>query len=253
MYVVPGMSVPAETRAKAIFTLLLGIGIGGFLFLCVSGSTCGACYMDPCYCFKDNKLKGLCMFRSSVCFAGVTSGMFFCFLASWGALLTLRRRSSIMGFGHFFGATCVSFLVAVQSAGMWGAEASLLESFRGRTLGGVDAESWASLDDTVVSPNKGLLRAARFLYTVAVCVSCALLVLGPLYFVSHDVYDEDDGPPKRPEDTLNSRARRGFAISAYHPDDAADDERQYLGRASIPMRNIKPQYKEIPETPIDGL
>ena len=39
-----------------------------------------------------------------------------------------------MGFGHFFGSCCVSFLVAVQAAGMWGAEATLLEEFGARKI-----------------------------------------------------------------------------------------------------------------------
>ena len=78
--------------------------------------------------------KTLYKVNSSLCFAGVSSGMFFCFLSGWGALLTLRRRASVMGFGHFFGSCCVSFLVAVQAAGMWGAEATLLEEFGARKI-----------------------------------------------------------------------------------------------------------------------
>ena len=122
----------AAGRAQLLFAILLGMGVTGFLFLCVSASTCGACYVDPCV--HPPGLKTLYKVNSSLCFAGVSSGMFFCFLSGWGALLTLRRRASVMGFGHFFGSCCVSFLVAVQAAGMWGAEATLLEEFGARKI-----------------------------------------------------------------------------------------------------------------------
>lgn len=246
--------IPIELRAKAIFALLLGVGIGGFLFLCVAASTYKACYVDPC--LHPLSMSKLYQVNSSVCFAGATTGMFFCFLSGWGALLTLRRRSSVMGFGHFFGASCVTFIMAVQSAGMWGAESALMQFFSDNYV-----EVTAYLKDNPIpkpyhiKPNKPLHRASKFLYTDAVLISIAIMLLAPLYFVSRDVYDDPDVQPNRAkgDSTLNSRARSRrssfFRISSYEPDADLNcaGERQFLGHACIPMRNMKPQYKRIPD------
>ena len=96
-----------ETRAKVIFVLLCLLGLCGFLYVCVVFTTCGACYIKPC-CVPLDSLENLYKVNSSLCFVGATTGMFFFCLSGWGALLTLRRRASVMGFGHFFG---VSILV----------------------------------------------------------------------------------------------------------------------------------------------
>lgn len=249
--------IPIELRAKAIFGLLLGIGMGGFLFLCVSASTCKACYVDPC--LHPYSMSKLYQVNSSVCFAGATTGMFFCFLSGWGALLTLRRQSSVMGFGHFFGASCVTFIMAVQSAGMWGAESALMQFF-----GENDVEVTAYVKDVYmaqtyhIKPNKPLHRASKFLFTDAVLISIAIMLLAPLYFVSRDVYGEPDLQYNRAkgDSTLNSKARSQhsnyFRISSYEPvlNGTGRGERQFLGRASIPMRDMNPQYKQIPDADI---
>lgn len=244
------LAVPTSVRSKLIFALLLGLGIGGFLFLCVSASTCGACYISPCV-YPDG-MEELYTVNASLCFSGATTGLFFCFLSGWGATLTIRRKSSVMGFGHFFGATCVAFLMAAQSAGMWGSEATLIQAFADHP---VDMTYFVRDSPGIeqysrVTENEPLHRACSFLFTVSVVVSLVLMVLAPTYFVSRDVYDRDAEKPS----SLNSATRRSsssysggrpFTISNYEP--GADDERQYLGRASIPMRNIRPQYRQIPE------
>ena len=98
-----------------------------------------------------------------------------------------------MGFGHFFGSCCVSFLVAVQAAGMWGAEATLLEEFGARKIY-EEAIVDGMYEQVRVRPNKALHKACRFLFTTAVLMSLALMALAPLYFLSRDVYeDSDDG------------------------------------------------------------
>mmetsp|Transcript_22838 Transcript_22838/g.68575 ORF Transcript_22838/g.68575 Transcript_22838/m.68575 type:complete len:251 (+) Transcript_22838:174-926(+) len=236
-------------RAQLLFGGFLAMGVAGFLFLCVSASTCGACYVDPCV--HPPGLKTLYKVNSSLCFAGVSSGMFFCFLSGWGALLTLRRRASVMGFGHFFGSCCVTFLVAVQSAGMWGAESTLLEEFAARKIY-EEAIVDGMYEQVRVKPNKALHKSCRFLFTTSVLFSVALMCLAPLYFVSRDVY-EDDESGERASASLRERAarlpvpapsRRG--ISAYNPipgpdrSQGGDDERQYLGRAALPLRTMPP-------------
>ena len=107
------------------------MGVTGFLFLCVSASTCGACYVDPCV--HPPGLKTLYKVNSSLCFAGVSSGMFFCFLSGWGALSRCGGERRSWGL-VIFSEVGVSFLVAVQAAGMWGAEATLLEEFGARKI-----------------------------------------------------------------------------------------------------------------------
>mmetsp|Transcript_1198 Transcript_1198/g.4684 ORF Transcript_1198/g.4684 Transcript_1198/m.4684 type:complete len:112 (-) Transcript_1198:179-514(-) len=110
--------------------------------------------------------------------------------------------------------------------------------------------------------NRDLHRACRFLCTVAILVSCGVAVLAPLYFVSRDVY-EDDGRMEHAVESLAEMTRRsghpgprmlsssrtvrvgGVQISRYEPigttdPSASDDERQYLGRAQIPMRDMGP-------------
>ena len=90
----------------------------------------------------------------------------------------------------------------------------------------------------------------RFLFTTAVLVSLALMALAPLYFVSRDVYEDDDAG-ERASDSLRQRAAavaerasRNRHISAYNPipgpdrTQGADDERQYLGRAALPLRPV---------------
>lgn len=235
-----------ESRAKALCLIFFGMGVMGFLYLCVAASTCGACYVTPCV--HPPGLKMLYTVNSSLCFAGSTTGMFFCFLSGWGALLTLRRRASVMGFGHFFGATCVTFLVAVQSAGMWGAEATLLEQFGYRKVY-EEAVIDGIYEQVRVKPNHALHRACRFLFTISVLMSVALMILAPLYFVSRDVYEEngvDNGVSLR----RRAEGSRSLHISSYDPIDnnrvsaGGDDERQYLGRAQFPMRPIRPQFRE---------
>ena len=237
----------AAGRAQLLFAILLGMGVTGFLFLCVSASTCGACYVDPCV--HPPGLKTLYKVNSSLCFAGVSSGMFFCFLSGWGALLTLRRRASVMGFGHFFGSCCVSFLVAVQAAGMWGAEATLLEEFGARKIY-EEAIVDGMYEQVRVRPNKALHKACRFLFTTAVLMSLALMALAPLYFLSRDVY-EDSSDGERAADSLReqaanvaARASRNRHITSYNPigvdrSYGGDDERQHLGRAALPLRPMK--------------
>ena len=256
----------ASGRAQLLFGILLGMGIGGFLYLCVSASTCGACYVDPCV--HPPGLKMLYKVNSSLCFAGVSTGMFFCFLSGWGGLLTLRRRASVMGFGHFFGACCVTFLVAVQAAGMWGAEATLLEEFGAREVY-EEAIIDGMYEQVRVKPNKALHRSARFLFTTAVLFSIALMCLAPLSFVSRDVYEDDDAAEGlaeaatgaagslRQAAATSASGPRNRQISAYNPipgpdrSQGADDERQYLGRASLPMRSIKVNKNEF--TQIEGV
>lgn len=252
----------ASGRAQLLFGILLGMGLGGFLYLCVSASTCGACYVDPCV--HPPGLKLLYKVNSSLCFAGVSTGMFFCFLSGWGALLTLRRRASVMGFGHFFGACCVTFLVAVQAAGMWGAESTLLEEFGAREIY-EEAIIDGMYEQVRVKPNKALHRSARFLFTTAVLFSIALMFLAPLYFVSRDVY-EDDAVGDQVTDSLRQRAAAGGGggarnrhISAYNPitgpdrSQGGDDERQYLGRAAFPMRPVGDRSRGGQFQEIDGV
>ncbi|KAH8089949.1 hypothetical protein JL720_6243 [Aureococcus anophagefferens] len=76
----------AAGRAQLLFGMLLGMGIGGFLYLCVSASTCGACYVDPCV--HPPGLKLLYKVNSSLCFAGVSTGM----PGMWGAESTLLEE-----------------------------------------------------------------------------------------------------------------------------------------------------------------
>ena len=281
------MSMDAAQRAQILFGMLLGMGVGGFLYLCVSASTCGACYVDPCV--HPPGLKLLYKVNSSLCFAGVSTGMFFCFLSGWGALLTLRRRASVMGFGHFFGACCVTFLVAVQAAGMWGAESTLLEEFGARKIfeeaiidgmhdrrrrrdeppkerkktGALGTSGERRYEQVRVRPNKALHKSCRFLFTTAVLFSIALMFLAPLYFVSRDVYEDDDAAAAAAVagvaaagDSLRARAATGPSrrhITAYNPigpdrTQGGDDERQYLGRASLPLRPMK---RDAPD--VDGV
>ena len=170
----------AAGRAQLLFAILLGMGVTGFLFLCVSASTCGACYVDPCVHppgFED-PVQGqlVVMLRRSVV-------RHVLLLPRDGArFLTLRRRASVMGFGHFFGSCCVSFLVAVQAAGMWGAEATLLEEFGARKIY-EEAIVDGMYERVKVRPNKALHKACRFLFTTAVLMSLALMALAPLYFI----------------------------------------------------------------------
>lgn len=241
------LRIPTETRAKLIFALLLGLGIGGFLYLCVAASTCQCCYFEGCYGFPD--FDNIYRVNSALCFAGGTTGSFFCFLSGWGAMLTIRRRSSIMGFGHFFGASCVTFLIAVQSAGLWSSQANILRYY-------VDHVVHSPCSDEVIAkPNMVLYRATKFLFDVALLISIDILILAPLYFLSRDVYEDSEA-------SLHavSRRRSSFAINSYQPDSvdaassgsSADDERRYLGRTAILMRSIKPQYTRIPDTPADS-
>ncbi|KAJ1462491.1 hypothetical protein M885DRAFT_610533 [Pelagophyceae sp. CCMP2097] len=248
----------SEFRAKALVGIELAMGFGGFLFLCVSASCCGSCYVEPCV--HPAGLKMLYKVNSSLCFAGVTTGMFFCFLSGWGVLLTLRRRASVMGFGHFFGAVCVTFLVAVQSAGMWGAEATLLEEFTHKSIY-EEAVIDGLYQQVRVRQNRALHRSARFLFTLSVLFSIALMILAPLYFVSRDVFEDDtsggspeggngerfgNGERSEPRPRAAAPPGRSLYISAYEPIADMrnqDDERQYLGRASLPMRPIRPQFK----------
>ena len=108
-----------------------------------------------------------------------------------------------------------------------------------------------------VKPNKALHRSARFLFTTAVLFSIALMCLAPLYFVSRDVYEDDDAAEGlaeaatgaagslRQAAATSASGPRNRHISAYNPipgpdrSQGADDERQYLGRASLPMRPMK--------------
>ena len=188
-----------EARAKAIVFLEIAMGVGGFTYLCVAASCCGSCYVEPCV--HPAGLKMLYKVNSSLCFAGITTGMFLCFLAGWGCLLTLRRRASVMGFGHFFGAVCVTFLVCVQSAGMWGDEARLLQEFTAKRI-----YEYAVIDSVYqqmrIKQNRALHRSCRFLFIISVIFSIALMILAPLYFLSRDVYDGDpdadtDADPNR--------------------------------------------------------
>lgn len=248
----------SEWRAKAIFTLLMMLGLCGFLFLCVTWTVCGQCYIEPC-CVPPDDLDVLGLLyhvNSSLCFGGTTTGLFFCFLAGWGAILTLKRRASVMGFGHFFGAACVTILVAVQSAGMWGAELRILERLRDSKPEAICADQDADdYDDEVVTlrPNHNLRQATQFLFSMSVIISIIVIALAPLYFVSRDVYDDSIEPSMSSLASLaRSRSVRSGRISKYEPirDNASDDETQYLGRAQIPMRPIRPQYKPV-DTGVD--
>jgi hypothetical protein len=163
-----------------------------------------------------------------------------------------------MGFGHFFGSCCVSFLVAVQAAGMWGAEATLLEEFGDQKIF-EEAIVDGMYEQVRVRPNKALHKSARFLFTTSVLLSLALMVLAPLYFLSRDVYEDNDEGERGAESLrraaadVANRASRNRHISAYNPIQGpdrtygGDDERQHLGRAALPLRPLKKEVQAEPE------
>uniref|UniRef100_A0A7S3K4H4 Uncharacterized protein n=1 Tax=Aureoumbra lagunensis TaxID=44058 RepID=A0A7S3K4H4_9STRA len=250
-----------ETRARVLFGLCCALGLCGFLFLCVTWASCGCCYVDPC-CVPKDRLRNLYFVNNSLCFSGTTAGLFYCFLAGWGTLLTLRRRASKMGFGHFFGAACVTFLVAVQGAGMWSAEAQLLDDFHIKK-----PRAWCSNDEdlsgqeTIFNANHGLRKRMHFLFSESIIISIIIAILAPIYFISRDVYDDasdlsrianqalsDAGAASLAALTRRGRTVGGVRITAYEPigeTAPADDERQYLGSAALPMRPIRPQFRPV--------